>query len=95
MGRAFPAIPNRLPLMSCAMPIPSAFPLLAMVTLLQAYTGISDAEAVELAIVDLRWQMVLGCIGSTEPVFSQGALCDFRERMIRHDMDRRILEQTR
>jgi len=47
--------------------------LLAMVILLQAYTGASDAQAVELSIVDARWQMVLGVIGEDDPPFSQGA----------------------
>ncbi|MFT5430897.1 MAG: hypothetical protein ACI9OJ_001576 [Myxococcota bacterium] len=35
-------------------PVPPA--QLAMVILLQAYVGASDAEAVELTVVDLRWQ---------------------------------------
>jgi hypothetical protein len=38
--------------------------------------------------------MVLGCLGATEPPFSQGALQAFRERLIAHDMDRRLLERT-
>ena len=73
-------------------PLPPA--LLAMVVLLQAYHGISDAEAVELSVVDLRWQMVLDRLGTTEPAFSQGALSDFRARLIKHDMDQRLLERT-
>jgi len=73
-------------------PVPPA--LLAMATLLQAYHGMSDAEAVEMTVVDLRWQLVLDRLGSTEPAFSQGALCEFRARLIRHDMDRRLLERT-
>lgn len=73
-------------------PVPPA--LLAMAILLQSYQGVSDAEAVELTVVDLRWQMVLDRLGSGEPAFSQGALFDFRERMIRADMDRRLLERT-
>jgi len=73
-------------------PVPPA--LLAMATLLQAYHGMSDAEAVEMTVVDLRWQMVLDRLGATEPAFSQGALCDFRGRMIHHDMDRRLLDRT-
>lgn len=73
-------------------PLAPAF--MCMVTLLQGYLRISDAEAVELAIVDARWQMVLGCLGSEEPLFSQGALQGFRERLIRTDMDRRLLERT-
>jgi hypothetical protein len=73
---------------------PLAPALLAMGVLLQGYVGASDAEAVELTVVDLRWQMGLGCLGATEPAFSQGALLDFRHRLIRHDMDRRLLERT-
>lgn len=73
-------------------PVPPA--LLSMVILLQAYTGASDAQAVELSIVDARWQMVLGVIGADEPPFSQGALPAFRQRLIAHDMDRRLLERT-
>jgi hypothetical protein len=69
--------------------------MLAMALLLQSYVGVSDAEAVELTVVDLRWQMVLDCLGSQEPAFSQGTLFDFRERLIAHDMDRRLLERTR
>jgi hypothetical protein len=68
--------------------------LLCMVVLLQGYVGASDAEAVELSVVDLRWQMVLGCLGATTPPFSQGALQMFRERMIAHDLDRALLERT-
>ena len=73
-------------------PLPSA--MLAMATLLQSYSGISDAEAVELTVVDLRWQVVLDRLGCKDPSFSQGALFDFRERLIGHDMDRRLLERT-
>lgn len=73
---------------------PVAPALLAMVVLLQSYTQASDAEAVELSVMDLRWQMVLGCLGATEPAFSQGALQAFRERLIGAEMDRRLLERT-
>jgi hypothetical protein len=68
--------------------------LMAMAVLLQGYAGASDAEAVELTVVDLRWQMVLGQLGATTPAFSQGALQDFRQRLIRTEMDRRLLERT-
>lgn len=74
-------------------PLPPAF--MAMVVLLQSYTGASDASAVELSLLDLRWQMVLDCLGATEPVFSQGALHDFRQRLIAADLDRRLLARTR
>lgn len=67
---------------------------LAMATILQGYTGSSDAETVELTMVDLRWQLVLECLGSTTPAFSQGSLHDFRQRMIKHGMDKLLLERT-
>ena len=73
---------------------PVAPALMAMAVLLQGYVGASDAEAVELTVVDLRWQLVLGRLGASEPAFSQGALQQFRQRMIKHDMDRRLLERT-
>lgn len=74
-------------------PVPPS--LLAMASILQGYMGISDAEAVELTVVDVRWQLVLDCLGAREPLFSQGALHAFRERMIEHDMDQRLLQRTR
>jgi hypothetical protein len=73
-------------------PVPPA--QMAMALLLQGYLGLSDWDAVETSVMDLRWQMVLGCLGATEPPFSQGALQGFRERLIAHDMDRRLLERT-
>lgn len=68
--------------------------LLCMAVLLQGYLGVSDAEAVELSVVDLRWQMVLGCLGADKPAFSQGALQAFRERMVAHNVDQALLERT-
>lgn len=68
--------------------------LMAMALIVQGYLGISDAEAVELTVVDLRWQMVLDRLGETTAAFSQGALFEFRQRLIAHDMDRRLLERT-
>src|SRR6202041_1026717 len=64
--------------------------MLCMVVLLQGYVGASDAEAVELSLVDLRWQMVLDCLGVSTPPFSQGGLVAFRERMIAYEMDRAL-----
>jgi IS5 family transposase len=68
--------------------------LMAMALILQGYLGVSDGDAVELTVLDLRWQMVLDRLGDDEPAFSQGALFEFRERLIRTDMDRRLLERT-
>jgi|GEM_PF-5455278 len=55
---------------------------------------VSDAEAVELTVMDRRWQLVLDCLGADEPAFAQGTLQQFRERLIAWDMDRRLLERT-
>jgi hypothetical protein len=68
--------------------------MMAMAMLVQGYLGMSDAEMVELTVVDLRVQMVLGCLGTEAPPFSQGALQAFRERLIATDLDRRLLERT-
>ena len=73
---------------------PTAPALLAMVVILQGYLGISDAEAVDLTVMDLRWQMVLDRLGAEKPAFAQGTLVDFRERLIRTEMDLRLLERT-
>ena len=73
-------------------PLPAA--LLAMVTLLQAYDGAGDADAVVTAQLDMRWQLVLGCLRAKKAPFSQGALPQFRERMTEHDLDKKLLERT-
>jgi hypothetical protein len=73
-------------------PLPAA--LLATVTLLQAYDQASDAVAVQNAVLDLRWQLVLDCLGAEEAPFSQGALADFRRRLIETDLDRLLIERT-
>lgn len=73
---------------------PLAPAMMAMACLLQGYLGASDALMVELTVVDLHAQMVLDRLGVREPAFSQGALSDFRARLIRTNMDRRLLERT-
>lgn len=73
-------------------PTPPA--LLAMALLLQGYDRLSDFEAVERTVVDLRWQMVLDRLGKDGAAFAQDTLREFRERLIRNNMDRRLLERT-
>ena len=73
-------------------PLPPS--LLAMVTLLQAYDRVGDANAVETAEMDRRWQLVLGCLGCEGAPFSQGSLVNFRNRMVEHDLDKKLLERT-
>lgn len=73
-------------------PCPPA--LLAMVNLLQSYTGVSDAGAVDAAENDRRWQLVLGTLRWDKAPFGQGSLVRFRVRMMAHDLDRRLVERT-
>lgn len=68
--------------------------LMCMVLLLQSYVKVSDAEAVEASVMDARWKLVLDCLEAQEPAFSQGSLQQFRQRLIAHDMDQRLLERT-
>jgi hypothetical protein len=70
--------------------------MLCMAMLLQGYLQVSDAEAVRLSATDNCWRMVLGTLADKgdEPAFSQGGLQQFRQRVVRHDMDHRLLERT-
>jgi Transposase DDE domain/Transposase domain (DUF772) len=73
-------------------PVPPA--QLALATILQAYTRVSDDEVSEGTVMDRRWQLVLDCMGAAEPPFSKGTLVGFRARLIEHDLDRRLIERT-
>jgi hypothetical protein len=73
---------------------PAEAGLLALATLLQAYSHVGDRDAVELTVMDKRWQMVLDCPGAGQPPVSQGALCNFRMRLIAHNLDKTLLDQT-
>ena len=68
--------------------------LLALATLLQAYGHVGDRDAVELTVMDKRWQMVLDCLGAEQPPFSQGTLWNFRMRLMAHNLDKILLERT-
>src|SRR5436190_4835816 len=56
-------------------PIPPA--QLALATIIQAYMGVSDDEAIEATIMDRRWQLVLDCLDTEEAPFSKGTLVSF------------------
>lgn len=73
-------------------PIPPA--QLALATLLQAYTGVSDDVVIEATTMDRRWQLVLDCLDCPAPPFSKATLVAFRQRLIAHDADRRLIERT-
>jgi hypothetical protein len=68
--------------------------MLALATLLQAYCHVGDRDAVELSVMDQRWQMVLDCLGAEQPPFSQGTLLNFRLRLIAYNLDKTLLERT-
>ena len=73
-------------------PVPPA--QLALATLLQAYVGCSDDEAIEATTMDRRWQLVLDCLDASRPPFSKGTLVAFRRRLIEAELDRRLIERT-
>lgn len=73
---------------------PVAPALLALATILQAYTGASDDEVIEASLMDRRWQLVLDCLDTQEAPFSKGTLIAFRQRLIEANMDRRLIERT-
>jgi hypothetical protein len=68
--------------------------LLALATLLQAYCHVGDRDAVELTVMDKRWQLVLDCLGAEQPPCSQGPLFNFRMRLIAHNLDKPLLDRT-
>ena len=67
---------------------------LALATIVQAYTGVSDDEVIEAMLMDRRWQLVLGCLDTDQAPFSKGTLVAFRKRLIESHMDRRLIERT-
>jgi len=73
-------------------PVPPA--QLALATILQAYTGVSDDEVIEATVMDRRWQLVLDCMDADAPPFAKGTLVGFRKRLIEKDLDRALVERT-
>ncbi len=68
--------------------------LLATALLLQAWFGFSDQDAAESAQWDSRWKMILGTLEESEAPFCQATLCNFRQRLIENQLDRRLFEKT-
>lgn len=73
-------------------PVPPA--KLALVTILQAYTGVSDDEALEALVMDRRWQLVLDCLDAETAPFGKATLVRFRAALIATSLDRRLIERT-
>src|SRR5438132_6304669 len=68
--------------------------VLALATLLQAYGDVGDQEAVDGTVMDKRWQLVLDCLDTEQPPFSQSTLFNFRMRLIQHNLDKTLLDRT-
>src|SRR6516225_4907862 len=66
---------------------------LALATILQAYTGVSDDEVIEATLMDRRWQLVLDSLNTDQAPFSKGTFVAFRKRLIDSQMDRRLIER--
>jgi transposase len=73
-------------------PVPPA--QLALATILQAYTGVSDDEVIEALVMDRRWQLVLDCRDCEHAPFGKATLVRFRAALVAHGLDRRLVERT-
>lgn len=73
-------------------PIPPA--QLALTVILQAYTGVSDDEAIEAIEMDKRWQLVLDCLDCDQAPFGKGTLVRFRALLISKSFDQMIVAKT-
>jgi hypothetical protein len=73
-------------------PVPPA--QLALALILQAYTGISDDEVIEVLMMDRRWQLVIDCHDCHKPPFSKGTFVQFRKVLIDKGLDQRLVERT-
>lgn len=73
-------------------PVPPA--QIALAIILQAYTGVSDDEAIEAMMMDRRWQLVLDCLDTEVAPFGKGTLVRFRAALIACEGDRKLIERT-
>ncbi len=73
-------------------PIPPA--QLALAVILQAYTGVSDDEAIEAIEMDKRWQLVLDCLDCEQAPFGKGTLVRFRALLMSKSFDQKIVAKT-
>lgn len=67
---------------------------ICLAIIVQAYTGVSDDEALEAMVMDRRWQLVLDCIDGEQAPFGKGTLVRFRAALIAKGGDRRLIERT-
>jgi Transposase DDE domain/Transposase domain (DUF772) len=67
---------------------------LALAMLLQVSFGVGDHEVPTLTAMDKRWQMVLDSLGEMRPLFSQGTVQSFRERVRKNGVMKKLLDKT-
>ena len=67
---------------------------IALAIILQAYTGVSDDEAIEAMQMDRRWQLVLDCLDCKQTPCGKGTLVRFRATLIAKGGERRLVEKT-
>src|SRR5258708_37063770 len=65
---------------------------LPMVTLLQYWEFLSDRQTAHMVISRLDWKYALH-LGLTYAGFDHSVLCEFRQRLIAHDAQRRVFDQ--
>src|SRR5258707_7645395 len=65
--------------------------LLALVTILQAYMGVSDDEVLEAILMDRRWELLFVCLGTDEGLFCKGTVFAFPQGLLPGQKDRRVL----
>ena len=65
---------------------------LALAMLMQAAFNVADHEVPTLTAVDMRWQVVLDCLGNEAPLMSQ--VYNFRQRANKHGLNRMLMEKT-
>jgi Transposase DDE domain/Transposase domain (DUF772) len=73
-------------------PVPPA--QLALATILQAYTQVSDDEVIEATTMERRWPLVLDGHDAETPPFRTGTLGAFRQRLSAQHLDRRLGART-
>jgi hypothetical protein len=67
---------------------------LALATLLPTDGHVGDRDAVELTVMDTRWQLVWDGLGGEQPPLSQSPQFNFRMRLIAHTLAKTLLEWT-
>lgn len=66
--------------------------VLALVTLLQGWEFLSDRRAAQMVITRVDWKYALH-LGLTYAGFDHSVLCEFRQRLLRHQAEARVFEK--